>query len=546
MKRIVFIIFLLISWNHLYASIAVLPYRDNAFDARISGKEYAQMAALEILLTKDTDVLSPAEAEIGMKQLGIDPAGSVDADDLNAFGVKYNLSYILLGTISKKNKEFVFDNVLYSVRERKVLSRNNNSSSDIYKLVRIEIKDTLINFKNIKSDAARDSAVRGQADIVFLLDSSYNISDEWNDAKKAVYDFSSTLIGKQNVDTRIYLAPYSERNSSESITLHQNSIKSLNSALSKLSPGGGAKLDKFQSLLDYTVKNIRWRNSAYKEIFIINNSKFEKSFTPERIAAEANKKGIRINSISGGRINSESSDIERLASMTKGMSCSISYHQRVFDKSGKKYELYMQRGRIFHSIAVFHEWGKGIISVGNSNPNYVKTPDLLDEIYHTKSSLTPDKLTQTFSEYTGVSVMQKESLQNNIGDILLSMPLTKTSDSFYYGRALITDGKISFWVKVREKKQMDVFDKYGKTGFYFTGGFNIKRSDSEAYGIELIPVRTDISKDYIPNLAVTTFNDIVKNKDFFITKGLGAAPVWFVEIKVENVDRNDQKVDVRD
>jgi len=542
MKRIIFIIFLLISWNNVYGSIAVLPYRDNAFDSRISGKEYAKMVALGILLTKDIDVLSPEEAEIGMKQLGINPDGAVDADDLNAFGAKYNLSYILLGSISKKNKEFVFDNVLFSVKDRKILSRNNNSSGDIYRLVQIEIKDTFVNFGNIKSSAI---TVKDQADIVFLIDSSYNISDEWADIKKAVYDFSSALIGKHNIDARIYLAPYSERNSYESITLHHNSIKDLNTALSKLNSGGAAKLDKFQSLLDYTVKNIKWRISAHKEIFIINNSKFEKSFTPERIAAEAVKKGIRINTICAGKITDETSDVERLASLTKGMNYSISYHQRVFDKSGKKYELYLQRGRIFHSIAVFHEWKKGILSTGNSNPKYVKTPDMLDEIYHTKSSLAPDKLIQTFSEFTGVSVMQKEALQNNIGEILSFMLITKNSDALYYGRALITDGKISFWVKVRDKKIMDVFDKYGKNGFYLKAGFNIRKSASEAYGIELIPARTDVSKDYIPNLASTTFNDIVKNQDFFTAKGLGSPPVWFVDIKVENVERN-EKDDIRD
>jgi hypothetical protein len=543
MKRITFIIFLLIAWNNVYGSIAVLPYRDNAYDSRISGKEYAKMVALGILLTKDMDVLSPEEAEIGMKQLGINPGGNIDIDDLNAFGAKYNLSYILLGTISKKGKGFVFDNVLFSVKDRIVLSRNNNSSSDIYNLVRIEIKDTFVNFPNTKSAAM---PARDQADIVFLLDSSYNISDEWDAAKKAIYDWSSTLISKNNTDARIYLAPYSERNSYESMTLHHNSLKDLNAALSKLSPGGAAKLDKFQSVLDYTVKNIKWRSSANKEIFIINNSKFEKSFSPERIAAEAAKNGIRINIISGGKITNETSDIERLAALTKGMSYNISYHQRVYDKSGKKYELYLQKGRIFHSITVFHEWKKGILSSVNSNPNYVKTPDVLDEIYHTKSSLTPDKLIQTFSEYTGVSVMQKDALQNNITDILLSMLSTKNQDSLNYGRALITDGKISFWIKARDKKIMDVLDQYGKNGFYLKAGFIIRKSGSEAYGIELIPVRTDISKDYIPNLASTTFNDIVKNQDFFTTKGLGSPPVWFVDIKVENVERNDQKADVRD
>jgi hypothetical protein len=133
-----------------------------------------------------------------------------------------------------------------------------------------------------------------------------------------------------------------------------------------------------------------------------------------------------------------------------------------------------------------------------------------------------------------------------MGDIILSMTSAKTLDSFYYGRALISDGKVSFWVKLRDQKMMDVFDKYSKNGFYFYAGFTIRKSDSEAYGIELIPVRTDVSKDYIPNLASTTFNDIVKNQDFFISKGLVSPPVWFVEIKVENIDRRDQKVDVRD
>jgi hypothetical protein len=248
MKRIVFIVLLLIAWNNVHASIAVLPYRDNAYDSRISGKEYSRLVALGILLSKDIDVLSPEEAEIGMKQLGINPDGSVDADDLNAFGIKYNLTYILLGTISKKNNEFVFDNVLYSVRERSILSRNNNRSSDIYRLVQIEIKDTLVSFGDKKTGQAKD-----QTDIVFLLDSSYNITDEWDDAKKAVYDFSSTLIAKHNIDSKIYLVPYSERSSYESITHYQNNIKDLNTALSKLKPGGAAKLDKFQSLLDYSV-----------------------------------------------------------------------------------------------------------------------------------------------------------------------------------------------------------------------------------------------------------------------------------------------------
>lgn len=543
MKKILFLALLIFPVSQAFASIAVLPYRDNAFDSRISGKEYARMLSLGITLIKDTEVLSPEEADIGMKQLGINPQGSVDAEDLNAFGIKYNLTYILLGSISKNKGEFAFDNVLYSVRDRKVLSRNHNSTRDIYKLVQLEIKDTLINF-------SKKNAVTGktQADIVFLFDTSYNISDEWSDVRNSVSEFSSTLISRLNIDTRIYLAPYSDRKSYESLTMHQNSIKELNATLNTLHPGGGSSLDKFSSLLTNTIRNVKWRSAASKEIYIINNSKLDGMFVPERMALEAKAKGIHINVISAGRISNEYTDIERLSALTKGMNFSISYHQRVFDKSGTRHDLYLQRGRIFHSIASYNEWRKGVLSSNNKNPKYVKPPESLDEVFHTKTLLTPDKLVQTFSEYTGITIMQKEPLQNNLGDIISSMQtsFSKSSGTSYLGRALISDGKVSFWVKVKDPKIIEIFDKQGRSGFYIKTGFNIKKSDSDAYGIELVPVTADISSDYIPDLAKTTLTDIVKNQEFFITKGLGSPPVWFVEVKIENVERYDQKIDVRD
>lgn len=543
MKKFLFFIIIFLSISQASASIAVLPYRDQAFDSRISGKEYSRLVSLGILLMKDTDVLSPEEAEIGMKQLGINPDKSVDAEDLNAFGIKYNLKYILLGSISKNKGEFAFDNVLYSVKDRKILSRNHNSSRDIYKLVQLEIKDTLINFGSKKAVTGKN-----QTDIVFLIDSSYSMSDEWADVKNAISEFSTTLIGRLNVDTRIYLAPYSDRKSFENVTMHQNSIKDLNSALSGLQPGGGSSLEKFSSLLNYTIKNIKWRSTASKEIYIINNSKLNGMFVPERFAVEAKKKGIHINVISAGRITGEYIDIERLSSLTQGKNFSISYHQRIFDKAGTRHDLYLQRGRIFHSIAAYHEWKMGILASDYKNPKYVKAPPSLDEVFHTKSLLTPDKLIQTFSEYTGIVIMQKESLQNNIDEIISSMQsgLSKSSGTSYNGRVLISDGKISFWVKVKNQKIMDIFEKEGTTGFYLKPGFNIRKSDSDAYGIELIPVTVDISSDYIPQLAKTTLTDIVKNQEFFITKGLGSPPVWFVEVKIDNVERYDRKFDVRD
>ncbi len=543
MKRIAAFIIIVLSATHLFASIAVLPYRDRAYDTRISGKEYARMLSLGILLMKDTDVLSPDEAEIGMKQLGINPEKSVEGDALNAFGIKYNLTYILLGTISKTKGDFLFDNVLYSVKDKRVLSRNSNSSRDIYRLVQTEIKETLIGFGSKRAVTGKT-----QADVVFLFDTSYGISDEWSDVKSSIAEFSSSLVSRLNIDTRIYLVPFSDRRSYESVTYHQNSVNELKDTLNRLQPGGGSDSGKFQTLLNYSVKNIKWRSGASKDIFIISNSKLEGIFVPERFAVEAKNRGVRINVISAGRLTGEYSDIERLAPLAKGNAFSVSYHQRVFDKNGTRHDLYLQRGRIFHSIAPYTQWRKGILSSAGNNPKYVKPPESLDEVFHTKQQITPDKLVQVFSEYTGIQVMQKEALQSNLDSLLSSMleGLSKSSGTAFNGKALVSDGKVSFWVKVKDRKMMDIFERVGKSGFYIKTGFNIKKSDSDAYGIELVPVTADVSSDFLPALAKTTLTDIVKNRDFFISKGIGSPPVWFVEVKIDNIERYDLNPDVRD
>jgi hypothetical protein len=543
MKKFLLFLLLILSSANLCASIAVLPYRDHAFDSRISGSEYAKLLSLGILLLKDTDVLSPAEADIGMKQLGINPDGAIDEEDLHSFGIKYNVRYILLGTISKNKGDFVFDNVFYSVKDRKVLSRNNNRARDIYRLVQLEIKDTLIGFSKKKAVTGKT-----RADILFLFDNTYSMSDEWNDVRQGILSFSAAMISKLGVDTRIYIAPFSDRKSFESVSFHHNTIKELNEKLSRINPGGGFSLDKFTTLLKYSIKNIKWRSDASKDIYIISNSKLSGMFFPQKIAMEAKERGVRINVISAGKISGEYNDVERLATLTGGMNFSISYHQKAYDKSGNKHELYLQRGRIFHSIASYHEWRKGILSSDYKNPRYVKTPESLDEVFHTKTGLTPDKLIQTFSEYTGIVIMQMDTLQNNTADILSSMQssLSKSSGTSYSGRALITDGKVSFWVKVKDLKIMDTFSKHAANGFYLKAGFTVKKSDSDAYGIELIPVTVSITSDYIPELAKTTFSVIVKNQEFFMTKGLGSPPVWFVDVKIENIDRHDLKPDIRD
>ncbi|NLV67213.1 MAG: hypothetical protein GXY14_06015, partial [Spirochaetes bacterium] len=180
MKRIVIMLFFLSITAALHASIAVMPYRMEVPAGDISGRDYSKLLSLTILLSKVTNVLSPEESEIGMKQMGIKPEGSITEENLYNFGIRYKLDYILIGTVTKKRGQYHFDNVYYSVINRKIVSRNTNSAPDIFKLARQEVKDTL--FSLPQKESAKQQK---EADIAFVIDLSYNISDEWDTVKDA-------------------------------------------------------------------------------------------------------------------------------------------------------------------------------------------------------------------------------------------------------------------------------------------------------------------------------------------------------------------------
>jgi len=524
-------------------SIVVMPYRIEPPLDKISGDDYAKMLSLGIMFTKDIDVVNPSEVSLAMEMLGIRPEKEITAEHLHSLGLRCRAEYVLIGLLKKSKGVYYYENVLYSVHNDDVLSRNSGKAKDLYSIVHQEIRDTLINLRDIKSITPK-----AKADVAIILDSSYSMSSEIDTVRNSITEFIGELIGKYGIDTRVYLIPSSDNRSFESMTMHQNSIKELRQRLDNIKPSGTAKADTILRSLTYALENIRWRGDASKDIVVINNSEVNKIFLAEQYAKKAKDRNIRISIISGGRVGGDLSDLDRLSELTDGFDSAISYHQRLFDPQGNSYELYLQRGRVFYSLGEYKFWRDGILSRKGKNTRYVKTPEYFEELYTAKVKPWPENLAQFFSTAKGISIGEKNPLQSNIANIFdeLKNYGFKKDSSFYYGKALISDGNISLWVRIRDRDVLEKFLSYSQRGILVKCGFTVSIAEGEPYGITLTPVASDITSDYITDFVRTSLIDIVKNKDYYITKGIGRPPVWFINVKIENVESYIHAKDIRD
>lgn len=535
LHRYALIIVLFFAAIPAYSSIAVFPYRV-AGDTEISGEEYARLLSLTALLVKEIEVQSPHETAIGMRDLGINP-DTQSAEDLDIFGQKYRLSYILTGTLRKKGNFFISDNILYSIKGGRIISRFSSSDTDLFRGAEKSIRTSLIDTQ----DKADKDAVT-ETDIAVLIDLSYNIKSEWEDIKSSIISMTSRLIEQNNFNTRIYILPYSDRKSFESAAVYSNSITQLKKGLNALNPAGSPDKNNLARVLNYSIKNIKWRSSALKKIIIINNSPAEGLFFPEKSAFEAKRKKIIIDVISGGRLLDKKNALERIADITDGSTYSIAYHQKVYDTSGSGYNLYMERSRIFHTQALFHPWRNGLLI--KKGPLMHSGPD---EIFHERNEVSPDKMGEIFSQSSNSKIIEQGSLLTNVTTLIstIASGITGRDSVAFSGKALIYSGNIPLWVKIPEDSLMADYENLAKRGFYDTAPFYIRKAPSEPYGIELIPVNKKIEKGFIPDAAIAEIEKVIKNPDSYTTGGVGSPPVWFVEFKVEKTERFGTEKDIR-
>lgn len=536
-KRFALISLLLFSAFPAYSRVAVFPYRVSG-DTGISGQEYARLLSLTALLMKKIEIQSPHETAIGMRDMGI-TSGNQSADDLDLFGKKYRLSYILTGTLRTEGGIFISDNILYSVRGGQIISRFSSSESDLFRSAEKSVRSSFMDI----SDRETDDSTR-EADIALLIDLSYNSKPEWDDIKTSIIAMSSQLIEQSSINTRIYILPYSDRKSFESAAIYSNSLTQLKKGLNSLNPAGAPDKKNLSQVLNYSIKNIKWRSSARKKIIIINCSSAEGLFFPERSAFEAKGKNIVIDVISGAGLIDRKNSLERLADITDGTAYSIAYSRKVYDTSGAGYYLYLERSRVFQSKAFYHNWSRGILKKGNSSPVHSGP----EEIFHRAEEVAPDRMDDIFADYSNVRIIQQDPLLTNINTIFSSLVagMAGKDSPLFTGKALIYTGNIPLWVKIPGNSLMADFEAMEKNGFYSTAPFYIRRSSAEAYGVELIPADIKIEKGFIPDAAVAEIEKVIKNPEKYTTGGIGSPPVWFIEFKTERTERFRAGKDIRD
>jgi len=521
----------------LYSSMAVIPYRVSP-GAAISPEEYSKLLSVTALLVKEIEVQSPHETAIGLRELGLKPE-SLSAEDLDIFGMKYNLSYLLIGTLTRRSGSFVSENILYSVKGKQIISRTTSSDSDIFRTAEKSIRSSLISTGNI-TYGTWDT----EADIAILIDFSYRINSKWEDIKKAISDFTSELIEKNGINTRIYILPYSDRRSFESAKIYINSITELKRGLDSISPAGAPDKNNLAKVLNYSIRNIKWRTSAIKKIIIINSSPADGLSFPEKFAFEAEKKKIRIDTINGFAIENRKSDLERLSDITGGANFSIVYQQSAYDTTGARYDIYLERTRIYTSTALLNQWQEGVIR----SPGRAGRGSSPEEIYMSRIKPSPESMTEILSESLNKKILQKEPIKTNLSYLFsaISSNISRESSTPFSGKALIYSGNVPIWIKIPGEKLMSQFENLEQKGFYHTAPFFVRRAPSEPMGIELIPLDKNVSKGYIPLIGIADTGEIIKKSEQYTAGGIGSPPVWFIEFKVERTERFGQRRDIRD
>jgi hypothetical protein len=534
------------------AELAVIPYRvgnPSSDFPESTGGEYSRILAVASLMVKeDVEVTSPREIEADLERMKISTQEVITKDDLDLLGKTRRIDYFLAGSLSRKGGRYVSESVLYSVREGKVIARASVDDEDLLRLAGREIREALVPFKNRK--ASRDAVAGANEDILFLLDTSYLMSADWPSVKEAVTGYAAELIDSRRADTRVYIVPFSDRDSYASSSVSVNSIASVKTQLDRLKPAGGVGAEQFLRSLKYALNSIRWRQGG-RTMIIISNSGFS-SREAETYAVTARKKGILIHAISLGRIPGDSSEVlDRIASANGGAHSHASYHQRLYNAGGEPVEAYMENGRLFKSTGPDREWKNGLCEPGTQGRRRGTPKSFLEEIFYSGkgTAATPYALPDAYARITMERIINQGPLESNL-DALVRRAMRaapgRGAVRAAAGRVLASDGKVSFWMEVPDGDFMDYFENRQKAGSMVLIGVMVRKDPAATYGVSLVPKLRGLTGDLVPQSLKAGLADIVKRADYYSTRGVTFPPVWFISVKIESAERARVKDDIRD
>ncbi|MCL1912063.1 MAG: VWA domain-containing protein [Leptospirales bacterium] len=544
MKILNLLLFVFI-FTPLYGELMVLPYRvenpsgDFADD---SGRQYAKLLSVALSIGSKIEIISQRDILADASRLGINLNGPLDADDLLNIGRTKGINYVLTGKIAKGGGKYVSESMLFSIKEARIVNKAKTSSSTLFELVRKDVHELFpLHEKTLPQYAS------AAVDMVFLIDCSYSVSNEWAFIKQGITEAASGFAQRGKTNFRIYLAPFSSDYGFDKVSVSE-SLPALAANLAKLKPSGTYTDAAFGASVRYAVKNILWRPGASRRIVIITNSPISSKGFNEQYGVTAKKSGLAVDSIILGKLTYDSA-IQPLSisSASGGSGSYVSYHQRVVAADGTGRDVFFERGRIFFS-RLFTEWRSGVLKGNAYQPALASPLEGLSEVHGDKKADDPYSLSSVYAARSGERIIDKGQLENNIVQLITASASKCRGEAGHAPAGVITisDGSASIMADVFDDADMRFFAAKSKTGEFFTLGVSLADDKDSPYGIRPAAVSRDFTQEDIPPLISVSIKDLVQKKDYYAANGFLNPPVWFIRVYVQNARQYFEKKDIRD
>ncbi|HOU83531.1 MAG TPA: vWA domain-containing protein [Spirochaetota bacterium] len=529
--------------------LAAIEYKidnpDSSF-TRETGRDYAKLIAISANVTKGLNIYNPFQLEKDISGMGIYPERNLTLENLSALCATRYIDYAISGKLYKVSKGFKSESILYSADTKSIISRSSSTAATINELAG---KDALKLFSFIKN---KPSVKEKQTKtIALLLDSSYNMNEEFPETKEAIKDFALGIFSDYPGST-VFVLPYNNKTPLRSIDAPASSLISIEALLSKIKLNGGNDDTSFTNALSFAVESMRWNKTSDNSIFIISNSSFKDSLNASRYARRAANKKIAINCLILGKTSgNDSINYSRLSDMSRGFSADVSYRQTLYDIKGKDFYLYYERARLFEGASDEKYWQNGLFKYPQKKRfGYAKGPGFADEIFVKKgSSINPYNMSEYYRRNGERGFINAKNVESNIRKAILGFKQlsTETHTKSKLARVLVSQGGISLWIDVYDTDSLDFFTKKKNLGYSLPLGVIIQQKKDEPYGFTFNPYKyvTVFSGEFIPESVKISLPDIAKNPKKYMDGSFMSPSLWFVEVKVEEVRTIESSDDVR-
>jgi hypothetical protein len=531
--------------------VAVLPYAVETITADFppeSGDDYAKLIGVAASIDKEISVYSYRTMKQEIAKLGLDPQGTITREDLSLFCKSRYLSYAVAGRISHTTKGYESSSVLYSVDRDTVVGTVHASARTLPELAAIESGKLFLTM------ADRHEKERKQShDLVIILDTSYSVSREWPDIKKGLEGLAVDLFDAWP-GSQIHIIPFAENFSLNGLPKPCETVPAVRERLSSFTLKGGSNGNALTRAFDFALGNILWRSDSARSMLILTNAPLGTT-SVENSASRAKNRRAPVSVIALGNIDFRDSTLySRVAKAGGGSFTAVSYRQRATDNRGNDYYLLMQKGRLFETDTDTASWKDGLLQSSGSGSEVVQLPSYADEVPVVKSdfAVTPYSMTKYYTKKGSKSLLASGLLETNCSGIIAHVAesfavRTSAVQNRPLARILLSQGKVSVWASVTDKRDLAFFSDRKELGFVFPLGVRLSVRADEPLGFTFNPDRyyTGFDWDDLPDSIRVSLSDIAAAPEKFGSKGLFSPPVWFVNVKVEEIEYKGKSGDIR-